>query len=53
MKFGLSQSKAAVAEVIKHFELTVNQRTRKDNYQAADGFIIGLDGGIFLDIKEL
>lgn len=53
MKFGLSQAKAAVAEVIKHFELTVNERTRKDNYQAADGFIIGLDGGIFLDIKQL
>ncbi|XP_037820699.1 probable cytochrome P450 28d1 isoform X2 [Lucilia sericata] len=53
MKFGLSQAKAAVAQVIKHFELTVNERTRKDNYQAADGFIIGLDGGIFLDIKAL
>ncbi|TMW43079.1 hypothetical protein DOY81_011840 [Sarcophaga bullata] len=53
MKFGLAQAKAAVAEIIKNFSLTVNERTRKDNYQAADGFIIGLDGGIYLDIKQL
>ncbi|KAM7349839.1 putative cytochrome P450 28d1 [Cochliomyia hominivorax] len=53
MKFALSQAKAAVAEVIKQFELTVNDRTRKDNHQSADGFIVGLAGGIYLDIKHL
>lgn len=53
MKFALTQAKAAIVEVIKHFELTVNERTRKDNYQSADSFMSGLDGGIFLDIKEL
>ncbi|KAM7349838.1 putative cytochrome P450 28d1 [Cochliomyia hominivorax] len=53
MKFALTQAKAAIVEVIKHFEITVNERTRKDNYQSADSFMSGLDGGIFLDIKEL
>ncbi|TMW44306.1 hypothetical protein DOY81_010614, partial [Sarcophaga bullata] len=53
MKFALTQAKAAIVEVIKHFELTVNERTRKDNYQSADSFMSGLDGGIFLNIKEL
>lgn len=53
MKFALSQSKVAVVELIKHFELTVNERTRKDNHLAAEGFVTGLEGGIFLDIKQL
>ena len=53
MKFALTQAKAAIVEVIKHFELTVNERTRKDNYQSADSFMSGLDGGIYLNIKEL
>lgn len=53
MKFALTQAKAAIVEVIKHFELTVNERTRKDNYQSADSFMSGLDGGIFLNIKRI
>ncbi|XP_023294723.2 probable cytochrome P450 28d1 isoform X1 [Lucilia cuprina] len=53
MKFALTQAKAAIVEVIKHFELTVNERTRQDNYQSADSFMSGLDGGIYLDVKEL
>ncbi|XP_011296124.1 probable cytochrome P450 28d1 [Musca domestica] len=53
MTFGLAQTKAAIANIIMNFELTVNERTRKDNYQSAHGFITGLDGGIFLTLKGL
>ncbi|XP_073848926.1 probable cytochrome P450 28d1 isoform X2 [Musca autumnalis] len=53
MTFGLAQTKAAIARIIMNFELGVSEQTRKDNYQSAHGFITGLDGGIFLTLKEL
>ncbi|XP_061401241.1 probable cytochrome P450 28d1 [Musca vetustissima] len=52
MTFGLAQTKAAIAKLILNFELTSSEETRKDNYQSAHGFIIGLDGGIFLNLKQ-
>ncbi|XP_013103866.2 probable cytochrome P450 28d1 [Stomoxys calcitrans] len=53
MTFGLAQAKAAIAVLVKHFQLTVNGKTRKDNYQSPGGFITGLEGGIFIDFEEL
>lgn len=53
MNFVLAEIKPAVVEIIEHFELTVNERTRNDNYRETDGFMTGLEGGIHLDIKPL
>uniref|UniRef100_A0A1A9WZ73 Cytochrome P450 n=1 Tax=Glossina brevipalpis TaxID=37001 RepID=A0A1A9WZ73_9MUSC len=53
MNFVLAEIKTAVVEIIKHFELTVNERTRQDNYRETDGFMTGLEGGVHLNIKPL
>lgn len=53
MNFGLAQAKAAVVEVIKNFKVTVNEKTRTDNYINSKGFVGNLDGGIYLNLKAI
>lgn len=53
MKFGLTQSKAAIVEVVKNFQVMVHEKTRSDNYCAPGTFILSLDGGIHLKFKSL
>ncbi|XP_075154637.1 putative cytochrome P450 28d1 [Haematobia irritans] len=53
MTFGMAQAKVAIVTIVRNFKLTINERTRKDNYQSPSGFITGLEGGIYIDITEL
>lgn len=53
MKFGITQSKAAIVEVVRNFQVIVHEKTRSDNYCAPGTFILSLDGGIHLKFKSL
>ncbi|EDW03071.1 probable cytochrome P450 28a5 [Drosophila grimshawi] len=52
MRFALAQIKAAVVEVLTHFNVRVNPKTRNDNDYEPTGIITGLRGGIWLDFEE-
>ncbi|KAM7349840.1 LOW QUALITY PROTEIN: putative cytochrome P450 28d1 [Cochliomyia hominivorax] len=53
MKLGLSEVKVAIAELIKNFEFSLTENTRLDNQIASDSFLLTLDGGIEVYIKNL
>ncbi|XP_055371662.1 probable cytochrome P450 28d2 [Condylostylus longicornis] len=53
MKFGLIQSKIGICEILRHFKITVNERTRHNNTLATDSLFAMLDGGIWLDFEEI
>ncbi|XP_055911140.1 probable cytochrome P450 28d1 [Eupeodes corollae] len=52
MKFALIQTKAALAEIIRHFNVKLNSKTRTDNRLNPADFLGSLDGGIWLDFEE-
>lgn len=52
MRFALAQSKAAIVEIVKHFIINVNAKTRNDNRLDPKYFISQLDGGIWLDFES-
>ncbi|XP_030377489.1 probable cytochrome P450 28a5 [Scaptodrosophila lebanonensis] len=52
MRFAMAQIKAAVVEVITHFNITANAKTRKDNLLDRLFFLARLDGGIWLNFEE-
>ncbi|XP_055845081.1 probable cytochrome P450 28d1 [Episyrphus balteatus] len=52
MKFALIQTKAAVAEIVRNFNIKLNPRTNKDNKLKANAFLGELDGGMWLDFEE-
>lgn len=53
MKFALTQTKAAIAEIVKNFNIKLNPRTRKDNLLHPTFFMGAVDGGIWLDFEEI
>lgn len=54
MKFGLAEVRAAIAEVVKNFQLIIDEtRTIADNSLEPKGFILNLKGGIYIRYKEL
>lgn len=53
MKFATAQVKACVVKLIQDYKITVNPRTRNDNYLNATFFMALLDGGIWLDFEPL
>ncbi|XP_055845082.1 probable cytochrome P450 28d1 [Episyrphus balteatus] len=52
MKFALIQTKAAIAEIVRNFNIKLNPRTNKDNKLKANAFLGELDGGVWLDFEE-
>ncbi|XP_055845079.1 probable cytochrome P450 28d1 [Episyrphus balteatus] len=52
MKFALIQTKAAIAEIVRNFNIKLNPRTNKDNTLDPVHFMGELDGGVWLDFEE-
>ena len=53
MKFALLQSKAAIAELVKNFEITVNKKTPKVLIVDPKEFLNINIGGLWLDFKPI
>jgi len=52
-KFALAQIKICMFELIRNFEITVSDKTRKDNLYSPKTFFSFLDGGIHCKFTEL
>uniref|UniRef100_A0A0K8TWD2 Putative cytochrome P450 28d1 n=1 Tax=Bactrocera latifrons TaxID=174628 RepID=A0A0K8TWD2_BACLA len=53
MRFALTQSKAAIAEIVKNFVIKPNPKTRTDNTLTKDSFFGSLEGGVWLDFEAI
>ena len=53
MKFAILQSKAAIAEIVKNFEISVNEKTAKDLIIGPTEFMNVKIGGLWLDFKAI
>ncbi|XP_061386315.1 probable cytochrome P450 28d1 [Musca vetustissima] len=53
MRFGATQAKAAIVEIIRNFHVKVNAKTRNDNLLDKREFLALLDGGIWLDFERI
>lgn len=53
MRFALAQIKAALVKILTTYEVRVNAKTCKDNLLDPDGFLLILDGGVWLDFKKI
>ncbi|XP_028895402.2 probable cytochrome P450 28d1 [Zeugodacus cucurbitae] len=53
MRFALTQSKAAIAEVVRNFVIKPNPKTRSDNTLTKDSFFGSLEGGVWLDFESI
>jgi len=52
-RFGITQVKSGLYEILRNFEIIVDEKTRKDNIICAKSIIANLVGGIWLEFKEL
>lgn len=52
-RFALMQSKAAIAELVRNFELSVNDKTQRPLLMDPKEFINVKLGGIWLDFKPI
>lgn len=53
MRFALMQSKAAIADLVRNFEITVNEKTKRPLILDPKEFINIKVGGIWLDFKPI
>lgn len=53
MKFALMQSKAAIAEIVRNFEITVNDKTQQPLIIDPKEFLNIKTGGLWLDFKPI
>ncbi|KAG5671159.1 hypothetical protein PVAND_001372 [Polypedilum vanderplanki] len=53
MRFALMQSKAAVIEIVRNFELSVNDKTQRPLEIERKQFINVVEGGLWLDMKAI
>lgn len=53
MRFGTLQSKAAIAEIIQHFEITVNPKTKEPLVTDPQAMFSMPVGGLWLNFKSL
>jgi len=53
MRFGITQSKAAVAEILRNFEITVNPKTKEPLVLDPKAFLLLPFGGLWLNFKAL
>lgn len=51
MRFALLQSKAAIIEIVKSFEISVNHKTAKDLVIDPQEYMNIKTGGLWLDFK--
>ncbi|XP_037935753.1 probable cytochrome P450 28a5 [Teleopsis dalmanni] len=52
MRFALTQTKAAIVAILTNFNISVNEKTRKDNKLDPKNFFGGLEGGIWLNFEQ-
>ncbi|XP_055371663.1 probable cytochrome P450 28d1 [Condylostylus longicornis] len=52
-KFGLTQVKTGLCEVIRNFQVIPSEKTRKDNLIGSAGSLSTLKGGIWLQFREI
>ncbi|XP_017063045.2 probable cytochrome P450 28d2 [Drosophila eugracilis] len=52
IRFGMTQLKAALVEIVRNFDIKINPKTRSDDQLHDTFFMATLKGGIFLDFKE-
>lgn len=53
MRFALTQSKAAVAEILRNFEVTVNPKTKEPLVLDPKSFSVLPIGGLWVDFEAL
>ncbi|KAJ6638130.1 putative cytochrome P450 28a5, partial [Pseudolycoriella hygida] len=53
MRFALTQSKAAVAEILRNFEVTVNTKTQEPLVLDPKAFLLLPIGGLWINLKAL
>lgn len=53
MRFALAQSKAAVAEILRNFEITVNPKTKEPLVLDPKAFLLLPIGGLWVNLKPL
>jgi cytochrome P450 family 28 len=53
MRFAIMQSKAAVVEIIRNFDLSVNVKTQRPLVLEAKQFFHLVEGGLWLDMKAI
>lgn len=53
MRFALTQSKAAIADIVRNFVIKLNPKTRTDNTLTKDSFFGSLEGGVWLDFESI
>lgn len=53
MRFGVVQSKAAIVEVVKNFDITLNAKTKDDYICIPKDILLQPIGGLWIDLKEL
>uniref|UniRef100_A0A1I8M3K8 Cytochrome P450 n=2 Tax=Musca domestica TaxID=7370 RepID=A0A1I8M3K8_MUSDO len=53
MRFGSTQAKAAIVEIIRNFYVKSNPKTRSDNLLDKKEFVPILDGGVWLDFEAI
>lgn len=52
MKFGTLQTKAAIVEVVKNFDITLNGKTKDPYVLTPTDIILQPIGGIWIDLIE-
>lgn len=52
MKFALIQVKAAVAEIVRNFDIKLNSKTQKGHSLVPTGLVGELEGGVWLNFQE-
>ena len=53
MRFALTQSKAAIVEILRNFEVIVNEKTQEPLILDPKEFLNVKAGGIWLDFKPI
>lgn len=52
-KFGIYEAKVAVAEILRKYKISVDtKRTRGDNECSPGGFLLTLNGGIYINFNK-
>ena len=53
MRFALTQSKAAIVEILRNFEVTANKKTQEPLILDAKEFLNVKAGGLWIDFKPI
>ena len=53
MRFALAQTKAAMVEIVKNFEISINKKTKRPLIIDPKEFLNTKAGGIWVDLKPI